>query len=115
MKQEANDMKEVATLTIHQDPDEPRLKLKIYRGNTRFYISIESNHPAIPPSMPVCIAAANFVEAKSQASKLLHMIRGVFRQASGKAPDLPEDMKEIESEMPALLHHLLTNNALGQN
>jgi hypothetical protein len=28
-----------------QHPDEPRLKARIYRGNLKFYVSIESDHP----------------------------------------------------------------------
>jgi hypothetical protein len=108
-------MKEVATLTIRQDPDEPRLKVRIYRGSTWFYISVESDHPAVPPSMPMLIQATTFKEAKSQSEKLLHIIRGVFLQTLGKTPDLPEDMKEIELEMPAFLHYLLTEHVLGQN
>jgi hypothetical protein len=108
-------MKEVGTLKIHQDPDEPRLKMRIYRGNTRFYISVESDHPTVPPSMPMLIQATTFKEAKSQSEKLLHIIRGVFLQTLGKTPDLPEDMKEMESEIPAFLHHLFNHKGFGQN
>ena len=108
-------MKEVTTLTVRQNPCEPRLKVRLYRGDVNFYIRVESNHPAIPPSMPMRIEATNFKEAKDEAGKFLHLIRGVFRQALGKAADLPEDMKEIEAEIPAFLDYLLTNSFVGQN
>jgi hypothetical protein len=108
-------MKEVATLKTRQDPDEPRLKIRIYRSNTSFYISVESDHPAVPSLMPMRIKPTTFKEAKSQAVKYLHLIRGVFRQALGKTPDLPEHMKELESEIPAFQYDLLTHDVLGQN
>jgi hypothetical protein len=108
-------MTEVATLTIRQDPDEPRLKMRIYRGSTWFYISVESDDPTIPRFMPMRIKATNVTDAKKESENLLHIIRGVFRQALGKTPDLPEHMEEMESEIPAVLHDLLTHNVLGQN
>jgi hypothetical protein len=108
-------MKEVATVTVRQDADEPRLIARIYRNDMNFYIRIESNHPAIPLSMPMRINVTNFKDAKDNAEKLLHIVRGVFRTASGKAPDLPERLKEIEGEVPAFLHFLLTNDFVGQN
>jgi len=110
-------MKEVATLKIRQDPDEPRLKIRIYRSDTTFYIWVECHHPAIPSFVPFSIKAANLLEAKSQSAKLLHLLRGLFRQALGKAPDLPEDMKQIESEIPAFLNRCLTHkrNVFGRN
>jgi hypothetical protein len=108
-------MKEVATLTVRQDPEEPRLKVRIYRGGAKFYIRIESDHPGIPTSMPMRITPSNFKDAKRESEKFLHLIRGVFRQALGKNPDLPESMKEMEPEIPAFLYSLLTCNFLGQN
>jgi hypothetical protein len=78
-------MKEVATLTVRQDPDEPRLKMRLYRGNPHFYISIESDHLAIPPLMPMRIKPTNFKDAKREAKKLLHLTRAVFRQAGDAA------------------------------
>jgi len=108
-------MKEVATLTVRQPPDEPRLKLRIFRGNLKFYASIESDDPTIPPFIPMPIGPTNFKEAKTAAERFLHLIRGVFRAASGKAPDLPGHMKEMEKEIPAYLHHLLTNSFVGEN
>jgi hypothetical protein len=57
-------MKEVATLTVRQDPEEPRLKVRIYRGGAKFYIRIESDHPGIPTSMPMRINESNFKDAK---------------------------------------------------
>jgi hypothetical protein len=108
-------MKEVTTLTVRQDPDEPRLRVRMYRGEERFYIRVESDHPAIPTSMPMRITPSNFRDAKRESEKFLHLIRGVFRQALGKGPDLPESMKEMESEIPAFLQFLLSNSFLGQN
>jgi hypothetical protein len=108
-------MKEVATSTVRQDPEEPRLKVRIYRGGAKFYIRIESDHPGIPTSMPMRITPRNFRDAKRESEKFLHLIRGAFRQILGKAPDLPESMKEMESEIPAFLQFLLTNSFLGQN
>jgi len=108
-------MKEVATLTVRQDPDEPRLKVRIYREHPNFYIGIESDHPAIPPSLPMQIRSANFKDAKVEAEKLLRLTRGVFRQALGKAPDLPQEMKEMEQEVPAFLDFLQTDSSLGQS
>jgi hypothetical protein len=108
-------MKEIATLTVRQDPEEPRLKVRIYRGEEKFYIRIESDHPAIPTSMPMRITARNFRDAKRESEKLLHLTRGVFRRVLGKHPDLPDDMKGFEAEVPAFLHSLLTGNFLGQN
>jgi hypothetical protein len=109
-KRKRNDMKEVARLKVRQDPDEPQLRLRIYRGNTSFYISIESDHPAVPPLMPTRIKATNFKDAKSQSAKFLHLMRGTFRQALGKTPDLPGDMKEMELEIPAFGQFLLSYN-----
>lgn len=41
-------MKEVATLTVRQNPDEPRLKMRIYRDKREhFYGCIESDDPAL--------------------------------------------------------------------
>jgi hypothetical protein len=109
-------MKEVATLTVRQNPVEPRLKMRIYRDKREhFYGCIESDDPAIPPLMPVRIKSTNFKDAKARAEKWLHIIRGIFRVASGKAPDLPVHMKEMEKEIPAYLHHLLTNSFVGEN
>ena len=108
-------MKEIATLTVRQDPDEPRLKVRMYRGEEKFYIRVESDHPAIPTSMPMRITPSDFRDAKRESEKFLYLIRGVFRQILGKAPDLPESMKEIESQIPAFLQFLLSNSFLGQN
>ena len=108
-------MKEIATLTVRQDPDEPRLKVRMYRGEERFYIRVESDHPAIPTSMPMRITPINFRDAKRESEKFLYLIRGVFRQMLGKNFDFPEHMKEMESEIPAFVHSLLTCNFLGQN
>jgi hypothetical protein len=108
-------MKEIATLTVRQDPDEPQLKMRLYGGDPDFYIQVESDHPAIPHFMPMRITPTNLKAAKSESEKLLHIIRGVFRLALGKAPDLPEDMKEMEPEIPAHLHYLLNFNSFGQN
>jgi hypothetical protein len=108
-------MKEIAKLTIRQDPDEPRLTMRIYRGNSNIYIRIESQDPRIPVSMPMRIKPTNFKDAKKEAEKFLYLVRGVLRQALGKTPDLPANMKEIESELPAFLFLLLDQNFLGQN
>jgi hypothetical protein len=108
-------MKEVTTVTIRQDPDEPRLKMRIYRSDSIFYIRIETDHLAVPLCMPIRVEANNFKDAKSESEKFLRIIRGLFRHALGKTPDLPEEMKEMESEIPAFLHSLLTHNSLGQN
>ncbi len=108
-------MKEVGTVTVRQDADEPRLKVRIYRNDVNFYIRIESNHAAIPMSMPMRINVTNFEDAKDNAEKFLHIIRGVFRTALGKKPDLPGHMKKLEGEVPAFLHFLLTNEFVGQN
>ena len=108
-------MKEIATLTVRQDPDEPRLKVRMCRGEERFYIRVESDHPAIPTSMPMRITPSNFRDAKRESEKFLYLIRGVFRQILGKAPDLPESMKKMESQIPAFLRSLLTCDFLGQN
>jgi hypothetical protein len=108
-------MKQVATITVRQHPDEPRLKARIYRANLKFYVSMESDHPAIPPSIPMPIQATNFKDAKAAVEKFLHISRAVLRAASGKPPDLPEHMQEIEAEAPAFLHFLLTNSFIGQN
>src|SRR5690348_15912818 len=108
-------MKEVATLTERQDSDEPRLKVRLYRGEEKFYIRIESDHPGVPTSMPMRITPRNFRDAKKESEKLLYLIRGVFRLILGKTPDLPESMKEMESEIAAFLHSLLSSDFLGQN
>jgi hypothetical protein len=108
-------MKQVATITVRQHPDEPRLKARIYRANLKFYVSMESDHPAIPPFMPMRINVANFKDANCESEKLLHLVRGVLRAASGKVPDLPAHMKEFEAEVPAFLHFLLINSFIGQN
>jgi hypothetical protein len=107
-------MKKIATLKVRQDPDEPRLKIRLYGGDPDFYIRVASDHPAIPPLMPMRITPTNLKDAKREAKKFLHLIRGVFRQALGKTPDLPEDMKEMESEIPAFGQCLLGYNLLGQ-
>lgn len=108
-------MKEVTTLTVRQDWDEPRLKMRIYRGDEHFYIRIESDDPSIPPSMPMRIKPVNFKDAKREAEKLLRLVRGVFRLALGRSPDLPHHMKQMDPELPAFLQFLLNNNFLGQN
>lgn len=108
-------MKQVGTVTVRQDADEPRLKVRIYRNDVNFYIRIDSDHPAIPVSMPMRIKATNFNDAKENAEQFLHIIRGVFRRASGKAPDPSEHMKETEAEVPAFLQFLLTNDFLRRN
>jgi len=112
---EQSSMKKVATLTVRQDPDEPKLKVGLYKGDPHFYISVESHDPRIPPFMPMRIRPTDVADAKTESEKLLYIIRGVFRQALGKTPDLPEHMKELESEIPAFLHDLLTHDVLGQN
>jgi hypothetical protein len=100
-------MKEITTLTVHQDADEPQLKMRLYGGDPDFYIKVESNHPAIPPFKPMRITPTNLKDAQREAKKFLHLIRGVFRQALGKTADLPEDMKEMEPEIPAFCQFLL--------
>ena len=37
------------------------------------------------------------------------------QRAHGKVPDLPEEMKEMEKEIRAYPHHLLTNSFVGEN
>jgi hypothetical protein len=106
----SNKIKEVATLTVRQDPDEPQLKMRLYEGDPDFYIGVESDRPAIPPFMPMRITPTNLKDAKREAKKFLHIIRGVCRQTLGKTPDLPEDMKEMESEIPAFGQFLLSYN-----
>jgi hypothetical protein len=108
-------MKQVTTLTVRQHPREPRLKVRIYRDDVSFYIRMESDHPAIPRSMPMRIKATNFKHAKAEAVKLLRLIRGVFRQGLGEAPELPDCMTEMEPETPAFLEFLLSNSFSGQN
>ena len=108
-------MKKVGTVTVRQDPDEPRLKINIYRNGVNFYIRIESDNPAIPESMPFRINVSNFKDAKEHAEKLLHIVRGSIRTALGKPPDLPEYVDKTEEEKPAFLHFLLTNNFVGRN
>src|SRR5438552_14763260 len=99
-------MKEVAILTIDQDPDEPRLTMRIYRGKAKFSIRIESDHPANPPFMPMPIRSTNLEDARSQSETLLHIMRNVFRQALGRSPDFPAHSKEMESEIPAYVQYL---------
>jgi hypothetical protein len=108
-------MKEVGTVTVRQDVDEPRLKVRIYRNDVNFYIRIDSDHPAIPVSMPMRIDATNFKEAKDRAKEFLYFVRGMFREILGKSPGLPEHLKEIEQQMPAFLNFLLTNEFVGRN
>jgi hypothetical protein len=108
-------MKEVTTLTVRQDPGEPRLKVRIYTDNLNFYMGIESDDPAVPHFMPLRIRATNFKDAKSLAENYLHLTRGVLRAASEKPPDLPAHMTVMEKETPAFLHYLLTNSFVGQN
>ena len=69
--------------------------------NLNFYVSIESDHPEIPASIPIPIQPTNFKDAKAAVGKFLHITRGVLRAAAGKAPDLPEQMKKIEPKVPA--------------
>jgi hypothetical protein len=106
-------MKRVATLTVRQDPDEPQLKMHLLRSNPHFYIEVESDHLAIPTMMPLRITLTNFKDAKREALKLLYIIREAFRRALGKTPDLPEEMKGIESEIPAFSQFLLNGSFLG--
>jgi hypothetical protein len=108
-------MKKVTTLTVRQDLQEPRLKVKIYQSDANFYIRIESDHPTIPTSMPMRIQVTNFKDAKGEAVKMLRLIRGVFRGCLGKAPDLPECTNEMEPEVPAFLEFLPSNSFWGQN
>jgi hypothetical protein len=61
------------------------------------------------------ITPTNFKDARRESEKLLHLIRGVFRQVLGKSPDLPQHMKQMEPEIPAFLEFLLNSNLLGQN
>ena len=82
-------MKQVRTVTVRQDPDEPRLKINIYQNGVNFYIRIESDHPAIPEFIPMRINVSNFKEAKDNAEKFLHIVRGLLRTAAGKGEDLP--------------------------
>jgi hypothetical protein len=72
-------MKEVATITVRQDPDEPRLKMRLYESDPLFYISVENDPPAIPPLTPMRIKPTNVAGAKRESEKFLHMIRGAFR------------------------------------
>ena len=106
-------MKRVATLTVRQDPDEPQLKMQLLRSNPHFYIEVESDHPAISTMMPRRITPTNFRDAKREALNFLYLIRGAFRQMLGKTPDLPEEMKGIESEIPAFSQFLLNGRFLG--
>jgi hypothetical protein len=106
-------MKRVATLTVRQDPDEPQLKMQLLRSNPHFYLEVECDHPVIPTLMPLRITPTNFRDAKSEAQKFLHIIRGAFRQMLGKTPDLPEEMKKIELEIPAFSQFLLNGSFLG--
>jgi hypothetical protein len=108
-------MKEITTLRIRQDWDEPQLRMRIYRGDKHFYIRLESDDPRMPPSMPMRIKPANFKDAKREAEKLLRLIRGVFREALGKSQDLPQHTKKMEPGIPAFLQFLLNNNPLGEN
>lgn len=94
-------MKQVGTVTVRQDPDEPGLRINIYRNGVNFYICIESDHPAIPEFIPMRINVSNFKDAKENAEKLLYIVRGAIRTSLGKPPDLPEHMNKIEEEMPA--------------
>jgi hypothetical protein len=89
-------MKQVGAVTARQDPDEPELGINIYRSGVNFYVRIESNHPAIPESMPFRINVSNFKDAKVNAEKLLYIVRRMFREILGKSPGLPEHLKEIE-------------------
>jgi hypothetical protein len=89
-------MKEVATLTVRQDPDEPRLRVRMYRGEERFYIRVESDHPAIPTSMPMRINPSNFRDAQRESEKFLYLIRQIL----GKTTDLPESMQKWNRRYP---------------
>ena len=107
-------MKLVETVTIRQDPDEPWLQIHLYTvAGKKFYIRMEAETAA--PSMPLRIYVDSFKEARAAVEKLLYIQRSTFRKALGKPPDLPEDMKEMEKEIPAFLHYLLTNSFVGQN
>jgi len=56
-------MKNVATLSVRQDPDEPQLKIRLLRRSAQFYIKIESDHPGIQTSMPLRIKTTNLRDA----------------------------------------------------
>lgn len=73
----------------------PRLKVRMYRGEEKFYIRIESDHPAIPPFMPMRIFPSNFKDAKRESEKFLHLIRGAFRQVFGKRPGFARVLERI--------------------
>jgi hypothetical protein len=60
---------------------------------------------------PTRIAPTNLEDAKRDAKKFLHLIRGVFRYALGKTPDLPKDLKEMEAGIPAFFQFLLRYNS----
>jgi hypothetical protein len=112
---EENNVQQVATVTVRQDADEPRLKVRIYRDDVDFYIRIESNHPAIPVAMPRRINVTNFEDAKDSAEEFLYFVRGMFREILGKSPGLPEHLKDIEQQMPAFVQFLLTSGFVGRN
>ena len=76
----------VATLSVPQDPDKPQLKMRLLRGNPHFYLEVESDHPVIPTLMPLRITATNFRDAKREALKLLHIIRGSVSASVGQDP-----------------------------
>ena len=106
-------MKNVATLSVRQDPDEPQLKIRLLRRSAQFYIKIESDHPGIRTSMPLRITSTSFRDARRGTLKFLYIIRGAFRQVLGKTPDLPAEMREFESEIPAFSQFLLNGGFLG--
>lgn len=108
-------MKHVSTITLRQDPDEPRLVIKLYRENlTAFYFQLESTTTPIPSKLLKIHTATTFAEAKREAEKLLRLQRGICRFILGKSPDLPEDMKAMEAEIPAYLHFLNTDTTVGK-
>lgn len=103
-------------MKIKQEPDEPRLAIRIYweKADRSFYFRLESNSTPFPSPLLRIYTVTNFTEAKSEAEKFLKLQRAILRYILGKSPDLPEDMKVMEAAIPAFLHFLNTDKAVGK-
>jgi hypothetical protein len=108
-------MKEITKVTIRQDADEPRLSARIYRGEKldEFYVRLERD--GLSSSMPMKLSVSTFKDAKDGAATLLQLTRGMFRQALGRKPYLPEHLAAMEDEIPAFAQSVAAGDFLGQN
>jgi hypothetical protein len=95
---------------------EPPLSVFVYRAGRPklFYLRLWT--PAAGTSLPLVMKnVATIAEARCAAETLFHVLRGLFRHATGEAADLPPELKHLEDELPAFAAFLSNLNLEAGN